>query len=79
MGTGWPSAPSCGHQGDGYFWIGSHALEGFAHLLGIFAGENSAIHIGSRGLGQGVGSMAAGQHGGHASGAQQGVVIGLSR
>src|SRR4029077_2635738 len=78
-GDGFAVGAELGDQGDGYFWIGGHALEGFAHVFGIFTGENPAIHIGPRGLRQGVGSMSTGKHGSHASGAQQRVVIRLSR
>ena len=48
-------------------------------LLGILAGENTAVHDGASGLRQGVGGVPTREHCGHTSGAQQSVVIEVGR
>ena len=61
--------------GDGDLWISNDALERLANVVGIFAGENAAIYVGARRLRKRVWRVAAGEHGRHAGGAQQRVVV----
>ena len=76
-GSDFPSAPSWGTRGDRYFRVGGDPFQRFADVFGIFAGEDAAVHVGTGGLRQGVGGVAAGEHGGYAGGAEQGIEIGV--
>ena len=66
-------------DGDAYLWIGDDVLESFTDMLRVFAGKDPAVDVGARHLRERVWRVAAGEHGGDASGVKERIVIGIIR